>query len=67
MATKKPRKDAPIEKKVKTTLYISRDVKRRLSYAKADLRAGGIGTTESQIMETLVLNVDTAQLAKWLK
>ncbi|HEY5094869.1 MAG TPA: hypothetical protein VII69_07140 [Candidatus Eremiobacteraceae bacterium] len=66
MATKKPRKAAPVEK-VKTTLYISPEVKRRLSYAKADLRASGIATTESQIMEALVLNVETDQLAKWLK
>jgi hypothetical protein len=65
MATKKP-KPTP-DPLAKTTLYLSAAAKRRLAYAKADLRAVGIPTSESKIVDALISHSDVDQLAKWLK
>jgi hypothetical protein len=66
MAARKPAK-AQVGQPIKTTIYISPEGKRRLTYAKADMRAKGLPTSESKIVDALVCHIDPEQLAKWLK
>jgi hypothetical protein len=63
--TRKPR-NADTER-TKTSVSLVPDAKYKLAHLKAQLRRDGLGVTESELLEALIMHTDAPTLARLLK
>ena len=53
--------------RTKTSVSLHPQVKYKLASLKAELRLKGLSVSESDVMEALIMNTDTAAVARLLK